>query len=152
MKRKSGRRRDMKIYATALALGVVFSAGGAFADDLPQEAVQQSGGAMSPPGGGRPDKQTPQLGTGNRGTGQEGALGHSGLDPGRVRSEAEGPAHVVGRVLMVRGDTYIVRQANGQEISLTVDRDTNIAGVVNLGERIEADIDAAGRVKEIRTK
>jgi hypothetical protein len=59
---------------------------------------------------------------------------------------------VVGRVLMVRGDTYIVRQANGQEISLTVDRDTNIAGVVNLGERIEADIDAAGRVKEIRTK
>jgi hypothetical protein len=73
--------------------------------------MQQPNRPPSPRGGpvtgGRPDKEGPRLRTGNRGTGEP---GRPLIDPGQVRSAPSGPGTIMGQVLSIVGDTYIVRQ------------------------------------------
>jgi hypothetical protein len=112
--------------------------------------TMQSGGAQSPATGGRPDSQAPQLGPGNRGTGQRGAEGMSSLDPGKIRSEPSGPGPVVGQVLSIQNDVYIVRQPDGMEVILRTDNHTEVQSTINMGETVEAQVDNAGRVTELK--
>lgn len=116
----------------------------------PQEAVIEGGGAESPPGGGRPDAQTPQLGTGNRGTGQRGSAGAGSVDPSRIRSEATGPGRVIGQVLMIDGDSYVIRDQQGHEVTFRVDRSTAMEGLINMGAKVAADVEADGRVSRLQ--
>ena len=105
------------------------------------------GGGKSPVTGGRPDEQTPQLGTGNRGTG---APGRPLLDPSKVRSEPAGPGTIVGQVLSIRGDTYIVRKPDGHEVVLKSTKATDVQSVIHIGETVEARVDSAGVLTQLR--
>lgn len=116
----------------------------------PQEAVTQGGGAQSPPGGGRPDAQKPQLGSGNRGSAQRGSAGPSSVDPSTVRSEVTGPAHVIGEVLKIDGDSYVIRDKEGNEVILKVDPSTDMDGLINMGAKVAADVEVNGRVSRLK--
>lgn len=116
----------------------------------PQEALTEGGGAQSPPGGGRHDAQTPQLGSGNRGSSQRGSAGTSSVDPNKIRSGFTGPGQVIGQVLTIDGDSYVIRDKQGHEVMLTIDRNTNMEGLINMGAKVEAHVEADGRVSRLK--
>ncbi len=105
------------------------------------------GGGKSPVTGGRPDEEGPRLGTGNRGTGEP---GRPLIDPGQVRSAPSGPGTIIGQVLSIVGDTYIVRQPNGREVMLKSTNATDVQSVINMGETVEAQVDGAGMLIQIK--
>ena len=105
------------------------------------------GGGKSPVTGGRPDEQSPQLGPGNRGTGQ---LGRPLINPNEVRSEPSGPGTIVGQVLSVRGDTYIVREPDGHEVVLKSTKATDVQSIINMGQTVEAQGDSTGVLIQIK--
>lgn len=105
------------------------------------------GGGKSPVTGGRPDEEGPRLGTGNRGTGEP---GRPLIDPGQVRSAPSGPRTIIGQVLSIVGDTYIVRQPNGREVMLKSTNATDVQSVINMGETVEAQVDGAGMLTQIK--
>lgn len=105
------------------------------------------GGGKSPVTGGRPDEQNPQLGPGNRGTGDP---GRPLLDPSRVRSKPAGPGTVKGQVLSIDGETYIVRQPDGHEVVLKSMKATEVPSMIHMGESVEATVDSAGILTQIK--
>lgn len=105
------------------------------------------GGGRSPVTGGRPDEQSPQLGTGNRGTGEP---GRPFIDPSQVRSAPSGPGTIIGQVLSIVGDTYIVRQPNGREVILKSIPATDVQSVITMGATVEAEVDGAGILTTIK--
>ena len=105
------------------------------------------GGWKSPVTGGRPDEQNPQLGPGNRGTGDP---GRPLLDPSRVRSKPAGPGIVKGQVLSIDGETYIVRQPDGHEVVLKSTKATEVPSMIHMGESVEATVDSAGILTQIK--
>ncbi|HKN86059.1 MAG TPA: hypothetical protein VJV04_04320 [Nitrospiraceae bacterium] len=142
---------DVAGYGAVCLLTVLAMIGGHYAIVMgapSQEAVIEGGGAESPPGGGRPDAQRPQLGTGNRGTGQRGSAGASSVDPSKVRSKA-GPGRVIGQVLIIDGDSYVIRDKQGQELTFRIDRSTAVEGLINMGAKVAADVEADGRVSRL---
>jgi hypothetical protein len=140
-------------YGAVCLLTILVMTGGHSAVVLgapPQEAVIEGGGAESPPGGGRPDAQTPQLGTGNRGTGQRGSKGASSVDPSKIRSEVTGPGQVTGQVLIIDGDSYVIRDQLGHELTFRIDRSTAVEGLIHMGAKVSADVEANGRVSRLQ--
>ena len=105
------------------------------------------GGGKSPVTGGRPDDQSPRLGPGNRGTGEP---GRPLIDPSQVRSAPSGPGTIIGQVLSIVGDTYVVRQSNGHEVTLKSTNATDVQSVINIGETVEAQVDGAGVLTQIK--
>lgn len=105
------------------------------------------GGGKSPVTGGKPDEQSPRLGPGNRGTGEP---GRPLIDPGQVRSAPSGPGTIIGQVLSITGDTYVVRQSNGHEVMLKSTSATDVQSVINMGETVEAQVDGAGVLTHIK--
>ena len=105
------------------------------------------GGGKSPVTGGRPDEQGPRLGPGNRGTGEP---GRPLIDPSQVRSAPSGPGTIIGQVLSIAGDTYIVRQPDGHEVMLKSTNATDVQSVINMGETVEAQVDGAGVLTKIK--
>ena len=105
------------------------------------------GGGKSPVTGGRPDEQSPRLGTGNRGTGEP---GRPLIDPSQIRSAPSGAGVIIGQVLSISGDTYIVRQPNGHEVTLKSTNATDVQSVINMGETVEAQVDGAGQLTQIK--
>jgi hypothetical protein len=105
------------------------------------------GGGKSPVTGGRSDEQSPQLGPGNRGTGQ---LGRPLINPNQVRSESSGSRTIVGQVLSIRGDTYIVREPDGHEVVLKSTKATDVQSVINMGQTVEAQVDSTGALTQIK--
>lgn len=105
------------------------------------------GGGKSPVTGGRPDEQGPRLGPGNRGTGEP---GRPLIDPSQVRSVPSGPGTIIGQVLSIVGDTYIVRQSDGHEVILKSTNATDVQSVINMGESVEAQVDSAGVLTQIK--
>ena len=116
-----------------------------------QAATEQStiapGGGKSPVTGGRPDEQNPQLGPGNRGTGEP---GRPLIDPSRVRSKPSGPGRIKGQVLSIQGETYIVREPDGHEVILKTTKDTVMPSMISMGETVEATVDSAGIPTKIK--
>jgi hypothetical protein len=106
------------------------------------------GGGKSPVTGGRPDEQGPRLGPGNRGTGEP---GRPLIDPSQVRSAPSGPGTIIGQVLSIAGDTYVVRQPNGHEVLLKSTKATDVQSVINMGETVEAQVDSAGVLTQIKS-
>ena len=125
-----------------LRIGVVVALAGVL--DV-QAATEPStvapGGGKSPVTGGRPDEQTPQLGPGNRGTGE---AGRPLLDPSRVRSKPSGPGMIKGQVFSIQGETYIVRKPDGYEVILKSTKATEMPSMIRMGETVEATVDSAG--------
>jgi hypothetical protein len=118
----------------------------AMAGTLDSEAATEPstiapGGGKSPVTGGRPDEQNPRLGPGNRGTGES---GRPLIDPSQVWSAPSGPGTIIGQVLSIAGDTYVVRQPNGREVTLKSTNATEVQSVINMGETVEAQVDGAG--------
>lgn len=105
------------------------------------------GGGKSPVTGGRPDEQSPRLGPGNRGTGEP---SRPLIDPSQVRSAPSGPGTIIGQVLSIVGDTYIVRQSDGHEVMLKSTNATDVQSVINMGETVEAQVDSAGVLTQIK--
>ena len=105
------------------------------------------GGGKSPVTGGKPDEQSPRLGPGNRGTGEP---GRPLIDPSQVRSAPSGPGTIIGQVLSITGDTYVVRQSNGHEVMLKSTSATDVQSVINMGETVEAQVDGAGVLTQIK--
>lgn len=105
------------------------------------------GGGKSPVTGGRPDEQGPRLGPGNRGTGEP---GRPLLDPSQVRSAPSGPGTIIGQVLSIASDTYVVRQPDGHEVMLKSTNATDVQSVIHIGETVEAQVDGAGVLTQIK--
>ena len=105
------------------------------------------GGGKSPVTEGRPDEQNPRLGPGNRGTGEP---GRPLIDPSQVRSAPSGPGTIIGQVLSIAGDTYVVRQPDGHEVTLKSTKATDVQSVINMGETVEAQVDSAGLLTQIK--
>jgi hypothetical protein len=105
------------------------------------------GGGKSPATGGRPDAQGPRLGPGNRGTGEP---GRPLIDPSQVRSAPSGPGTIIGQVLSIVGDTYVMRQPDGHEVMLKSTNATDVQSVINMGETVEAQVDGAGVLTQIK--
>ncbi len=105
------------------------------------------GGGKSPVTGGRPDEQGPRLGPGNRGTGEP---GRPLIDPSQVRSVPSGPGTIIGQVLSIVGDTYVVRQSDGHDVILKSTNATDVQSVINMGESVEAQVDSAGVLTQIK--
>jgi len=105
------------------------------------------GGGKSPVTGGRPDEQGPRLGPGNRGTGEP---GRPLIDPSQVRSAPSGPGTIIGQVLSIVGDTYVLRQPDGHEVMLKSTNATDVQSVINMGETVEAQVDGAGVLTQIK--
>ena len=105
------------------------------------------GGGKSPVTGGRPDEQGPRLGPGNRGSGEP---GRPLIDPSQVRSAPSGPGSIIGQVLSIVGDTYVVRQSNGHEVMLKSTNATDVQSVIHMGETVEAQVDGAGVLTQIK--
>ena len=116
-----------------------------------QAATEQStiapGGGKSPVTGGRPDEQNPQLGPGNRGTGEP---GRPLIDPSRVRSKPSGPGRIKGQVLSIQGETYVVREPDGHEVILKSTKDTEMPYMIQMGETVEGTVDSAGIPTKIK--
>ena len=106
------------------------------------------GGGQTPPTGGRMDEHKSPLGSGNRGSGLEGP-GKS-IDPGKVRSAPTGAGRIVGQVLAIQGDTYIIRQPDGHEVTLNSTKKTDMPAVIGMGDKVEAQVDATGAVTQIK--
>jgi hypothetical protein len=104
------------------------------------------GGGKSPVTGGRPDEEGPRLGTGNRGRG----AGQTADRPGQVRSAPSGPGTIIGQVLSIVDDPYIVRRPNGREVMLKSTIATDVQSVINMGETVEAQVDGAGMLTQIK--
>lgn len=105
------------------------------------------GGGKSPVTGGRPNEQGPRLGPGNRGTGEP---GRPLLDPSQVRSAPSGPGTIIGQVLSIASDTYVVRQPDGHEVMLKSTNATDVQSVIHIGETVEAQVDGAGVLTQIK--
>ena len=105
------------------------------------------GGGKSPVTGGRPDEQGPRLGAGNRGTGEP---GRPLIDPSQVRSAPSGPGTIIGQVLSIAGDTYVVRQPDGHEVMLKSTNATDVQSVIHMGDTVEVQVDGAGVLTQIK--
>jgi hypothetical protein len=137
---------SMWIQLAAAAIGL--SAGSpAVAPAATEAPAMQSGGGQSPVTGGGPGDRRPQLGSGSRGTGQQGV---STLDPGKVRSTPTGPGQIVGRLLSIQDGVYIVRKVDGQEVVLRPDQNTELESTVTIGGRVVAQLDKAGTVTHMK--
>ena len=136
----------MRCLLLGLAVGLVL---GGMADvrAATEPSTISPGGGKSPVTGGRPDEQGPQLGPGNRGTGQS---GRALIDPSQVRSKSAGPRTITGQVLSIQDDTYIVREPDGHEVVLKFTKATDVQSVINMGETVEAQVDAAGALTQIK--
>jgi hypothetical protein len=53
-------------------------------------------------------------------------------------------------VLSIAGDTYVVRQPNGREVTLKSTNATEVQSVINMGETVEAQVDGAGLLTHIK--
>ena len=129
-----------------LAAGLVLS-GMADVRAATEPSTISPGGGESPVTGGRPDEPSPQLGPGNRGMGQS---GRPLIDPSKVRSDPSGPGTIVGQVLSIQGDTYIVRKPDGHEVVLKSTKATDVQSVINMGETVEAQVNVAGALIQIK--
>ena len=140
-------KRFLGYAAAVFALSIMLSLSSRAATEPP---TMQSGGGQTPVPGGRPDSQGSQLGSGNRGTAQRGSDGVSSLDPGKVRSGPASAGLIVGQVLSIGKDVYIVRKLDGHEVTLRADRNTEVHSVISMGETVEAQVDATGRLTQLR--
>lgn len=130
-----------------IGITVVLGGGGAADIRAAEQSTIAPGGGKSPVTGGTPDQQSPRLGPGNRGTGEP---GRPLIDPSQVRSAPSGPGTIIGQVLSITGDTYIVRQPNGHEVMLKSTEATDVQSVINMGETVEAQVDGAGVLTRIK--
>lgn len=90
---------------------------------------------------------TPRLGPGYRGTGQ---AGRRVIDPSEMRSKPSRPVTIVGPVLSIQAETYIVRTPDGHEVILKSTHTIKVDAVIKMGETIEATVDSAGILTEIK--
>src|SRR3982751_1736927 len=113
------------------------------------EAGMQSGGAQTPPGGGRSDSlRGPTMGSGNRGTAPQ--AGTATVDPSKVRSNPHAAGRVRGHVLAIEGDSYVIRDQEANELTVKKDRTTHIDGVISMGAQVEADVEPNGHLARIQ--
>jgi hypothetical protein len=64
------------------------------------------------------------------------------LNPG----QAQGFRIVQGEVLKMEGNTYLVRDETGQEVRLTVNKDSKVTTAFEVGDRIVAQVSDEGIV------
>src|SRR3712207_2554605 len=140
-------RRFLGHAATALILCIMAPLSSRATTEPP---TMQSGGGQTPVPGGRSDSQGSQLGSGNRGTAQRGSDGASSVDPGKVRSGPASAGVIVGQVLSIDKDVYIVRKPDGHEVTLQADQSTDVQTVISMGQTVEAQVDAGGRLMQLR--
>jgi len=69
---------------------------------------------------------------------------------GRPAGEAENPETVVGQLVKIEGEFYVIRTAEGDKFRLRVTEHTKIDGTFKPGDRIEIEVTRQGRVETIR--
>ena len=69
---------------------------------------------------------------------------------GRPSGEAENPEIVVGQLVKIEGEFYVIRTADGDEFRLRVTERTKMDGTFRPGDRIEVEVTRQGRVEAIR--
>jgi hypothetical protein len=62
----------------------------------------------------------------------------------------QGIETVMGDVLRVEGDTYLIQRSNGKEVRLHIDETTEMFGYVGPGERVEVKVNGQKHALSIR--
>jgi hypothetical protein len=76
--------------------------------------------------------------------GANGKAAHSLREDGQAEPKAirQQKVHIIeGDVLRVEGDTYLIKELGGKEVSLRADATTTKPKTIQVGDRIEAKID-----------
>jgi hypothetical protein len=50
---------------------------------------------------------------------------------------------------MIDGDSYVIRDKQGHELTFRIDRSTAVEGLINMGAKVAADVEADGRVSRL---
>ena len=85
------------------------------------------------------------------------ALGTSGLltygdtTNAGAGEKVAGKKTIEGELLKIEGENYVVKDLQGKQVRLRVDKDTRKAKDIQVGDRIEAQADASGRATSIKT-
>ena len=66
-------------------------------------------------------------------------------DPKELSIRQQGVHIIQGDVLRVEGDTYVIKELGGKELSLRTDATTMKAEKIQVGDRIEAKVDENNR-------
>lgn len=69
---------------------------------------------------------------------------------GAAPQTGKGDLLVVGDLLRIEGEFYVVKDAFGKEVRLHVDKDTKVAGDIKAGDRIEAQATDKGHAASIK--
>ena len=69
-----------------------------------------------------------------------------GAGPSLNPGQAQGFRIVQGEVLKMEGNTYLVRDETGQEVRLTVNKDSKVTTAFEVGDRIVAQVSDQGIV------
>ncbi|HEY3198246.1 MAG TPA: hypothetical protein VGJ57_09550 [Nitrospirales bacterium] len=67
-------------------------------------------------------------------------------EPSISSGQAQGFRIVQGEVLKMEGNTYLVRDETGQEVRLTVNKDSKVTTAFEVGDRIVAQVSDQGVV------
>jgi hypothetical protein len=60
------------------------------------------------------------------------------------------PSQVIGEVLHIQDELYLIRESSGKEVSLRVDDSSQVAGRLKKGDFIVAEVKADGHVRKIQ--
>ena len=52
--------------------------------------------------------------------------------------------------LMIDGDSYVIRDKQGNELTFRIDRSTAMEGLIHMGAKVAADVEADGRVSRLQ--
>lgn len=57
---------------------------------------------------------------------------------------------VTGQVKAIDGQTSTIREQSGNEVSLKIDSETKLDGLINMGDRVTASVEPNGRVMSLK--
>jgi hypothetical protein len=82
------------------------------------------------------------------------AMGMSGRPDAQADSSMEMkkqvPSKVIGEILHIQDELYLVRESSGKEVNMHVDQSSQVAGRLFKGDLIVAEVNADGHVRKIQ--
>jgi hypothetical protein len=69
---------------------------------------------------------------------------------GAASQTGKGDMLIVGHLLKIEGEFYVVKDASGKEVRLHVDKSTKLAGDIKVGDKIEAQATDKGHAASLK--
>ena len=78
------------------------------------------------------------------------ADGPQGIQPAKPQGDKILKNEVRGELLKIDGDLYVVKEANGKEVKVQVDKETRIEPSLKPGDRVEVKVMPQGNIWSIK--